>query len=67
MLNRGISNGRETLEEIFNILSIREIQIRVTEILLYTCQNDYNQNHKIQLMQARIWNNGNTPPLLVGV
>ena len=53
ILNRGISNGQETLKEVFNIINLQgNANQNDSEIPSYTCQNGYDQKHKVQLTLA---------------
>jgi hypothetical protein len=79
ILKRGISNGREAFKEMFNIVSHQGnanqvtlgfylLLIRVAKIKKKEKKRKKKTKKlKGQLMLARMWSKGNTPPLLVGL
>ena len=63
ILNRRLSNGQKTFQELLKILSHqRKVNQNDSEISSYTCQNGYDQNH-----QEDICWRGRGVRLLVGV
>jgi hypothetical protein len=65
-LNTGISNGRESLKEMFKALSHQENANQNNCFILHTSEWLRSKNSRYHML-ARIWSKGNTSSLLVGV